>query len=227
MPKEYAPAPDVVLDSLGRPEVGGVVSRERGSGVLSLTACTKALRSKPNNKRPWEDHMRLAWLLALALLAVAAMTTTASARGCRRRGGLTSSPTSMRHRQRAGHEHPPSAPADGRQAGSSRASSATRHSSASAVQQFAINRIWKDQQLRRARPSAAVKTFRQQIERTLICPIDRAPLCGLARRPKDGAAVPRAGTVAISHVDVIRAKKDDGIAAVKGWTREDARQSAF
>jgi quinol monooxygenase YgiN len=82
--------------------------------------------------------------------------------------------------------------------------------------QFAMIEIWKDQSSYDAHAAAAhVKTFRQQIEPHLIAPIDERPYVGLAVGPKDGAAIPAAGLVAISHVDVIPPKKDDGIAALK------------
>jgi quinol monooxygenase YgiN len=82
--------------------------------------------------------------------------------------------------------------------------------------QFAIIEIWKDQSSYDAHAAAAdVKTFRQQIEPHLIAPIDERPYVGLAVGPKDGAAIPAGGLVAISHVDVIPPKKDDGIAALK------------
>jgi quinol monooxygenase YgiN len=82
--------------------------------------------------------------------------------------------------------------------------------------QFVIIEIWKDQQSFDAHAaSAAVKAFRQQIEPHLIAPIDERPYVGLAVGPKDGAAIPANGLVAISHVDVIPPKKDDGIAALK------------
>ena len=82
--------------------------------------------------------------------------------------------------------------------------------------QFAIIEIWKDQASYDAHAAAAhVKTFRQAIEPHLVAPIDERPYVGLAVGPKDGAAVPAAGLVAISHVDVIPPKKDDGIGALK------------
>src|SRR5882757_1699631 len=97
--------------------------------------------------------------------------------------------------------------------------------------QFAIIEIWKDQQAYDAHAaSAPVKTFREQIEPNLIAPIDERPYVGLAVGPKDGAAIPSGGAVAISHVDVIPPKKDDGIAALKalaGPTREDQGNLRF
>jgi quinol monooxygenase YgiN len=82
--------------------------------------------------------------------------------------------------------------------------------------QFAIIEIWKDQQSYDAHAAAAhVKTFRQQIEPHLVAPIDERPYVGLAVGPKDSAAIPAGAAVAISHVDVIPPKKDDGIAALK------------
>jgi quinol monooxygenase YgiN len=91
--------------------------------------------------------------------------------------------------------------------------------------QFAIIEIWKDQQSYDAHAAAAhVKTFRQQIEPHLVAPIDERPYVGLATGAKDSAALPRGATVAISHVDVIPPKKDDGVAALKALaepTRKD------
>jgi quinol monooxygenase YgiN len=95
--------------------------------------------------------------------------------------------------------------------------------------QFAIVEIWKDQQAYDAHAaSAPVKTFRAQIEPNLIAPIDERPYVALAIGSKDGG--PAGGTVAISHVDVIPPKKDDGIAALKalaGPTRADQGNVRF
>jgi quinol monooxygenase YgiN len=82
--------------------------------------------------------------------------------------------------------------------------------------QFAIIEVWKDQQAYDAHAaSAPVKAFHQQIEPHLIAPIDERPYVALAVGPKDTAAIPARGQVAISHVDVIPPKKDDGGAALK------------
>jgi quinol monooxygenase YgiN len=95
--------------------------------------------------------------------------------------------------------------------------------------QFAIIEIWKDQQSYDAHAaSAAVKAFRQQIEPHLVAPIDERPYVALAVGPKDGAAA--SGVIAISHVDVIPPKKDDGIAALKALaepTRKDTGNLRF
>jgi quinol monooxygenase YgiN len=69
-----------------------------------------------------------------------------------------------------------------------------------------------------------VKASRQQVEPHLIAPIDERPYVALALGPNNGAAIPRGSAVAISHVDVIPPKKDDGIAALKALadpTRKD------
>jgi quinol monooxygenase YgiN len=91
--------------------------------------------------------------------------------------------------------------------------------------QFAIIEIWKDQQSYDAHAAAAhVKTFRQQIEPHLVAPIDERPYVALAAGPKDSPAIPSGATVAISHVDVVPPKKDDGVAALKALadpTRKD------
>jgi len=82
--------------------------------------------------------------------------------------------------------------------------------------QFTIVEIWKDQQSYDAHAaSAQVKSFRQQIEPHLIAPIDERPHLALAAGPKENAAIPTGALIAVSHVDVIPPKKDDGIAALK------------
>lgn len=82
--------------------------------------------------------------------------------------------------------------------------------------QFAIVSVWKDQQSYDAHAASAhVKTFRQQVEPHLVAPIDERPYVGLAVGPKDGAAIPSGSLVAVSHVDVIPPKKDDGVGALK------------
>ena len=97
--------------------------------------------------------------------------------------------------------------------------------------QFTIVEIWKDQQSYDAHAAAAhVKTFRQQIEPHLIAPIDERPHVALAAGPKDNAAIPAGALIAVSHVDVIPPKKDDGIAALKTLadpTRKDGGNLRF
>jgi quinol monooxygenase YgiN len=96
---------------------------------------------------------------------------------------------------------------------------------ASPPSQFVIIESWKDQNSYDAHASSAhMKAFRQQIESHLIAPIDERPYVALAVGPNNGAAIPRGSAVAISHVDVIPPKKDDGIAALKALadpTRKD------
>jgi quinol monooxygenase YgiN len=97
--------------------------------------------------------------------------------------------------------------------------------------QFAIIEIWKDQKAYDAHlASEAVKGFRAQVEPHLIAPIDERPYVALAVGPTEGAAVPAGGPVAISHVDVIPPKKDDGVAALKALadpTRKDNGNMRF
>jgi len=82
--------------------------------------------------------------------------------------------------------------------------------------QFAIVEIWKDQQSYDAHAaSTPVKTFRQQIEPHLIASIDERPYVALAIGGNDAARFPAGAMIAVSHVDVIPPKKDDGIAALK------------
>jgi quinol monooxygenase YgiN len=97
--------------------------------------------------------------------------------------------------------------------------------------QFAIVEIWKDQQSHDAHAASAhVKAFRQQIEPHLIAPIDERPHVALAAGVKDSAAIPAGALIAVSHVDVIPPKKDDGIAALKALadpTRKDGGNLRF
>jgi quinol monooxygenase YgiN len=97
--------------------------------------------------------------------------------------------------------------------------------------QFAIVEVWKDQQSYDAHAASAhVKAFRQQIEPHLVAPIDERPHVGLAAGPKDNPAIPSGALVAVSHVDVIPPKKDDGIAALKTLadpTRKDGGNLRF
>jgi quinol monooxygenase YgiN len=97
--------------------------------------------------------------------------------------------------------------------------------------QFAIVEIWKDQQSYDAHAASAhLKAFRQQIEPHLIAPIDERPHVALAVGPKDSAAIPTGALIAVSHVDVIPPKKDDGIAALKSLsdpTRKDGGNLRF
>ncbi|HEY7664900.1 MAG TPA: antibiotic biosynthesis monooxygenase [Xanthobacteraceae bacterium] len=82
--------------------------------------------------------------------------------------------------------------------------------------QFAIIELWKDQHSYDAHAASAhMKAFRQQVEPHLVAPIDERPYVALAVGPTDPTAIPRGATVAISHVDVIPPKKDDGVAALK------------
>jgi len=97
--------------------------------------------------------------------------------------------------------------------------------------QFAVIEIWKDQQSYDAHAASAhLKTFRQQIEPLLIAPIDERPYVALAVGPRDGVAIPARALIALSHVDVIPPKKDDGIAALKALadpTRKDDGNARF
>jgi quinol monooxygenase YgiN len=175
--------------------------------------------------------MRLARLLALALFA--AMTSTATTAGAEEAGDgavytvtyIDAAPATRAANVRLLRQL---TAASRQQPGVVRYEAFQRDAPSN---QFAIIEIWKDQQAYDAHAaSAPVKTFREQIEPNLIAPIDERPYVGLAVGPKDGAAIPSGGAVAISHVDVIPPKKDDGIAALKtlaGPTRADQGNLRF
>src|SRR5262249_50463061 len=97
--------------------------------------------------------------------------------------------------------------------------------------QFAVIEIWKDQQSYDAHAASShLKTFRQQIGPILIAPIDERPYVALAIGPRDAPAIPARALIAISNVDVIPPKKDDGIAALKALadpTRNDNGNARF
>ncbi|HZP79009.1 MAG TPA: antibiotic biosynthesis monooxygenase [Pseudolabrys sp.] len=80
-------------------------------------------------------------------------------------------------------------------------------------QQFAVLEAWKDDKARETHAAAAsAKALHEHLSSVLTAPYDERPHGGLAVSQFKGAA----GSVyAVTHVDFVGAKKDDGIAALK------------
>jgi len=163
--------------------------------------------------------MRLAWLVAAALLPFAAMTTAAMTTAARAEDASDAAVYVVTYIDAAPATRAANirllrrlTAASRQQPGNVRYEAFQRDTPSN---QFAIIEIWKDQQAYDAHAASdAMKTFRQGIEPNLIAPIDERAYVGLAVGPA-GAAIPAGSAVAISHVDVIPPKKDDGIAALK------------
>jgi quinol monooxygenase YgiN len=96
---------------------------------------------------------------------------------------------------------------------------------------FAILEIWKDQGAQAAHAAAPhTKTFRDKLQPIASAPYDERPHTGLAAAPVQGAPVPPAAIYAVTHVDFIPPKKDEGIAALKDLvapSRQDAGNARF
>jgi quinol monooxygenase YgiN len=79
-------------------------------------------------------------------------------------------------------------------------------------QQFAVIEVWKDDKAREAHASGPVaKKLHDTLAPLQAAPYDERPHGGLAVSPFKGAT----GIYAVTHVDFVGAKKDEGIAALK------------
>jgi quinol monooxygenase YgiN len=86
---------------------------------------------------------------------------------------------------------------------------------------FAILEIWKDGKALAAH-TAATAASRDKLKPTLIAPTDERPSTGYAVGALNAAG---GGAVyALTHVDLIGAKKDEGIAAVKQLSLDSAKE---
>ena len=89
---------------------------------------------------------------------------------------------------------------------------------------FAVVEAWKDQKALDAHAAAtSTKQFRSQLEPLLSAPYDERPHGALAVAP--GGKIGRRAVFAVTHVDIIPPKKDDGIAMSKNLadpSRKDA-----
>jgi quinol monooxygenase YgiN len=96
---------------------------------------------------------------------------------------------------------------------------------------FAILEVWKDQSAQAAHAAAAhTKAFRDKLQAVASAPYDERPHTGLAAAPVSGAGAPQGAVYAVTHVDFIPPKKDEGIAALKDLvapSRQDAGNRRF
>jgi len=80
---------------------------------------------------------------------------------------------------------------------------------------FAILEAWRDQKSAETHASApTTKQFRERLQPLLAAPYDERPHTGLAVGPIESVGGRRA-IYAVTHVDIIPPKKDDGIADLK------------
>jgi quinol monooxygenase YgiN len=90
--------------------------------------------------------------------------------------------------------------------------------------QFAILEAWKDGKAQGAHTAGAAATqFRDKMKDYLTAPIDERPSTGYAVGP---AKAGRARAVyALTHVDLIGVKKDEGLAALKQLRADSAQET--
>jgi quinol monooxygenase YgiN len=96
--------------------------------------------------------------------------------------------------------------------------------------QFAILEAWSDQKAQETHATAAhVKAVRDQLQPMLIAGYDERPHVALAVGPMTSAGGPGA-IYAVTHVDFIPPKKDEGVAALKAIvepSRKEAGNARF
>lgn len=82
---------------------------------------------------------------------------------------------------------------------------------------FAVLEVWQDAAAQAAHAGAAhVKQLRDRLQAMQAAPYDERPHTGLAAGAiTAGASFPRGAVYAVTHVDFIPPKKDEGIAALK------------
>ena len=90
---------------------------------------------------------------------------------------------------------------------------------------FAIIAVWKDQKTAETHAAAnATKQFRTKLQPLLSSPYDERPHAGLSVGPVSGSEKLDGGVYAVTHVDIIPPKKDDGIAAVKDLSEHSRKE---
>jgi len=92
---------------------------------------------------------------------------------------------------------------------------------------FAIIETWRDQAAEDANLAADhTKKFREKLQPMLSSAYDERPHTGLAVGPVDaGAGSKGAAVYAVTHVDIIPPKKDDGIAALQQLAEPSRRDA--
>jgi quinol monooxygenase YgiN len=99
-----------------------------------------------------------------------------------------------------------------------------------AANQFAVLEIWKDAKAFEDQSAAAeAKQFRFELQRLLIAPYDeRAHSALAADSSRSRAAIDTAGknaVFAVTHVDIVPPRKDEGVAATKGLFEPGSRSA--
>ena len=90
---------------------------------------------------------------------------------------------------------------------------------------FAIIEVWRDQKAAETHAAAdATKQFRSKLQPLLSSPNDERPHTGLSVVPVSGSGK-LDGIYAVTHVDIIPPKKDDGIAAVKDLSEQSRKEA--
>lgn len=91
---------------------------------------------------------------------------------------------------------------------------------------FAIVAVWKDQKAAENHAAAnATKQFRTKLQPLLSGPYDERPHTGLSVGSAGESAKPEGAVYAVTHVDIIPPKKDDGIAAIKELSEPSRRET--
>lgn len=90
---------------------------------------------------------------------------------------------------------------------------------------FAILEAWKDQKAAETHGAgSAAKQFRDKLQPLLTAPYDERPHTGLAVGATEATAGKRA-LYAVTHVDIIPPKKDDGIADLKTLAAASSKEA--
>lgn len=91
-------------------------------------------------------------------------------------------------------------------------------------QHFIILESWKDAKAQAAH-AAAIASLREQLKPNLTAPIDERIYSGYAVDPSN--AVTSGAVYAVTHVDLIGAKKDEGLAALKQLKLDSAKETGL
>lgn len=91
-------------------------------------------------------------------------------------------------------------------------------------QHFIILESWKDAKAQAAH-AAATASLREQLKANLIAPIDERTYSGYAVDQSN--AVTSGAVYAVTHVDLIGAKKDEGLAALKQLKQDSIKETGL
>jgi len=91
---------------------------------------------------------------------------------------------------------------------------------------FAIVVVWRDQRAAENHAAEnATKQFRAKLQPLLSGPYDERPHGPLSVGPVSGSEKLDGGVYAVTHVDIIPPKKDDGVAAVKNLSEQSRKEA--